>query len=107
MRIAEVSRPLNAVSQTSDNGNWVVYTPEGGFIWNQKTGGKTSFERRGVYTSWTCGSKMLTSLEAASSRVFPGRDTEQRDSRGRGSVSRLVTPVQEEERELEISERVC
>ena len=46
-QIAEVSRPLTAVSQTCDNGNWVVYTPEGGFIWNLKTGGKTSFERRG------------------------------------------------------------
>ena len=46
-QIAEVSRPLTAVSQTCDNGNWVVYTPEGGFIWNLKTGGKTNFERRG------------------------------------------------------------
>ena len=46
-QIAEVSRPLTAVSQTCDNDNWVVYTPEGGFIWNLKTGGKTSFERRG------------------------------------------------------------
>ena len=44
-QIAEVSRPLTAVSQTCDNGNWVVYTPEGGFIWNLKTGGKTNFER--------------------------------------------------------------
>ena len=48
---AEVSRPLTAVSQTCDNGNWVVYTPEGGFIWNLKTGGKTNFERRGAYMS--------------------------------------------------------
>ena len=46
-QIAEVSRPLTAVSQTCDNGTWVVYTPEGGFIWNCKTGGTTSFERRG------------------------------------------------------------
>ena len=46
-QIAEVSRPLTAVSQTCDNGNWVVYTPEGGFIWNLKTGGNTNFERRG------------------------------------------------------------
>ncbi len=37
-QIAEVSRPLAAVSQTCDNGNWVVYTPPGGFIWNLKTG---------------------------------------------------------------------
>jgi hypothetical protein len=46
-QIAEMSRPLTAVSQTCDNGNWVVFTPEGGFIWNLKTGGKTSFERNG------------------------------------------------------------
>ena len=46
-QIAEVSRPLTAVSQTCDNGNWVVYTPHGGFIWNLQTGGKSNFERRG------------------------------------------------------------
>ena len=46
-QIAEVSRPLTAISQTYDNGNWVVSTPQGGFIWNLKTGGKTNFERRG------------------------------------------------------------
>ena len=46
-QIAEMSRPLTAVSQTCDNGNWVVFTPEGGFIWNLKTGGRTSFERNG------------------------------------------------------------
>ena len=46
-QIAEVSRPLPAVSQTCDNGNWVVYTPEGGFIWNLTTGGKTNIERGG------------------------------------------------------------
>ena len=45
--IAEVSRPLTAVSQTCDNGIRVVYTPQGGLIWNLKTGGKTNFERRG------------------------------------------------------------
>ena len=28
-QIAEISRPLTAVSQTCDNGNWVVYTPQG------------------------------------------------------------------------------
>ena len=27
-QVAEVSRPLTAVSQTCDNGNWVVYTPK-------------------------------------------------------------------------------
>ena len=46
-QIAEVSRPLTATNQTCDNGNWVVYTTHGAFIWNLKTGGKTNFERRG------------------------------------------------------------
>ena len=34
---ADISRPLTAVSQTCDNGNCVVYTPHGGFIWNLQT----------------------------------------------------------------------
>jgi len=46
-QVAEVSRPLTAVSQTCDHGNWVVYTPHGGFIYNLATGGETNFERRG------------------------------------------------------------
>ena len=46
-QVAELSRPLTAVSETCDNGNWVVFTPEGGFIWNLRTGGQTTFERRG------------------------------------------------------------
>ena len=46
-QIAEVSRPLTAVSQTCDNGNWVVYTPQGGFILSCLTGGRTYFDRRG------------------------------------------------------------
>ena len=80
-QIAEVSRPLTAVSQTCDNGNWVVYTPEGGFIWNLKTGGKTSFERRGGIDERT-----LTSPEVTSPLVFPGRaPAERRDSRERGN----------------------
>ena len=45
--IAEVSRPLTSVSATCDKGNWVVYTPEGGFIMNCQTGERTSFERHG------------------------------------------------------------
>ena len=48
-QIAEVSRPLTSVSATCDKGNWVVYTPEGGFIMNCQTGERTSFERRGIY----------------------------------------------------------
>ena len=46
-QIAEVSRPLTAVSATCDKGNWVVYTPQGGFIMNCQTGERTSFERKG------------------------------------------------------------
>ena len=46
-QIAEVSRPLTAVSQTCDNGNWVVYIPQGGIILSCLTGGRTYFDRRG------------------------------------------------------------
>ena len=46
-QIAEVSRPLTSVSATCDKGNWVVYTPHGGFIMNCRTGERTSFERQG------------------------------------------------------------
>ena len=45
--IAEVSRPLTAVSQTCDRGDWVIYTPQGGCIQNCQTGARTHFERRG------------------------------------------------------------
>ena len=46
-QIAEVSRPLTSVSATCDKGNWVVYTPHGGFIMNTRTGERTNFERQG------------------------------------------------------------
>ena len=46
-QIAEVSRPLTSVSATCDRGNWVVYTPQGGFIMKCQTGERTSFERKG------------------------------------------------------------
>ena len=46
-QIAEVSRPLTAVSATCDSGNWVVYTPQGGFIINCESGRRTHFERTG------------------------------------------------------------
>ena len=46
-QIAEVSRPLTSVSATCDKGNWVVYTPHGGFIMNCQSGERTSFERAG------------------------------------------------------------
>ena len=46
-QIAEVSRPLTSVSATCEKGNWVVYTPEGGFIHNCQTQERTYFERKG------------------------------------------------------------
>ena len=46
-QIAEVSRPLTSVSASCERGNWVVYTPQGGFILNCQTGERTSFERKG------------------------------------------------------------
>ena len=46
-QIAEVSRPLTAVSGTCDAGNLEIYTSEGGFILNLTTGGRTYFERNG------------------------------------------------------------
>ena len=45
-QIAEVSRPLTAVSATCDSGTWVVYKPQG-FIMNCQTGRRTHFERNG------------------------------------------------------------
>mgnify|MGYP005679304799 CR=1 FL=1 len=72
-QIAEVSRPLTAVSQTCDNGNWVIYTSQGGFILSCLTGARTYFDRQGdIYMSLTSGSKR----KICSLRVFPGRDTE-------------------------------
>ena len=46
-QIAEVIRPLTAISGTCDQGNWVVYTLQGGFIMDCQTGRRTHFERRG------------------------------------------------------------
>ena len=46
-QVAEVSRPLTAVSQLCDNGNCVIYNSDGGYIYNLKTGVETHFERRG------------------------------------------------------------
>ena len=46
-QIAEVSRPLIAVSATCGSGNSVVYTPQGGFIMNCQSGRRTHFERNG------------------------------------------------------------
>ena len=50
-QIAEVTRPLTAVSQTCDTGNIVVYGPGGGFIHNMGDGGRTYIGRTkgGIY----------------------------------------------------------
>ena len=45
--MAEVSRPLTAVSATCDAGSLVVYGPRGGYIHIIHTGERTRFERRG------------------------------------------------------------
>ena len=74
-QIAEVIRPLTSVSATCDRGNWVVYTPQGGFIYNLQTGGKTAFERRGdIYEIdlWV-DNKCLDAGIGASSFPRPGR----------------------------------
>ena len=48
--IADVVRPLNAVSQICDRGNEVTFTAEGGYIWNKATNNVVEFPReRGVY----------------------------------------------------------
>ncbi len=57
-QIAEVNRPLTAVSQTCDRGNWVIYTPQGGFIQNCQTGARTHFDRRGDIYELEFGSRM-------------------------------------------------
>ena len=46
-QIAEVTRPLTAVGATCDKGNFVVYGPGGGCIYNLTTGNQTNFSRRG------------------------------------------------------------
>ena len=50
-QVAEVTRPLTAVSQTCDTGNNVVYGTGGGFIHNMVNGGRTYFGRTkgGIY----------------------------------------------------------
>ena len=46
-QIAEVTRPLTAVGTTCGKGNFVVYGPCGGCIYNLGTGIQTNFTRRG------------------------------------------------------------
>ena len=44
-QIWEVNRPLMAVSQTCDAGNHVLFTSDGGYVYNPVDGGVTRFER--------------------------------------------------------------
>ena len=46
-QIAEVSRPLTAVSSTCDRGNLVVFGSKGGLILNLATGTTTALKRTG------------------------------------------------------------
>ena len=74
-QIAEVSRPLTAVSKTSDHGNWVVYTPQGGFIINCQTGNRTHFERRGGIYELDLWVKEEDLKEGSQSSSFPSAGT--------------------------------
>ena len=48
--VADVVKPLNAVSQICDRGNEVTFTATGGYIWNRETNNVVEFPReRGVY----------------------------------------------------------
>ena len=70
-----LTKSLTSVSETCDHGNWVVYTPQGGFIYNLQTGGKTAFERRGdIYEIdlWV-ENECLSAGIGASSFPRPGR----------------------------------
>ena len=48
--VADVVKPLNAVSQICDRGNEVTFTATGGYIWNRETNNVVEIPReRGVY----------------------------------------------------------
>ena len=54
--VADVIKPLNSVTQICDEGNQVLFTKNGGCIWNETTGHVVEFSReRGVYVleTWT------------------------------------------------------
>ena len=46
-QVAEVSRPLTAVGSTCDQGNLVIFSSKGGYVYNLQNGGYTSFDRTG------------------------------------------------------------
>ena len=70
-QIAEVSRPLTSTSAICDKGNWVVYTPQGGFIFNLTTGERTSFERRGGIYEFDLWMRNEDNRESSSPSSFP------------------------------------
>ena len=95
-QIAEVSRPLTSVSATCDRGNWVVYTPQGGFIMNCQTRERTSFERQGGIYELDLWIRDDNNREAISPRVFPGRGIERSGPReGEHSPSPELFPFSE------------
>jgi len=98
-QIAEVSRPLTAVSQTCGNDNWVVYTRHGGFIWNLKTGGKTNFERRGgiyEFDLWVKDADLIGGSPAT--RLSPAGTLLSSKTREEGRTSlRSVCPLSQRE----------
>ena len=49
-QIAEISRPLTAVSDVCDAGNRVIFGKNGGMIYNLSSGKETYFQRKeGIY----------------------------------------------------------
>ena len=54
--VADVIRPLNAVSQICDQGNEVTFTRIGGYVWNEETNKVAPFDRENnmyVLETWT------------------------------------------------------
>ena len=45
--IADVSRPLNSISEICDGGNQVIFGKGGGIIYNIESGNETYFKREG------------------------------------------------------------
>ena len=49
-QVADVSRPLTAVGQVCDKGNYVIFGPKGGIIVNRDSQAQTRFQRHnGIY----------------------------------------------------------
>lgn len=73
-QVAEVSRPLTAVGSTCDQGNLVIFSSTGGYVYNLQNGGYTSFDRNGsIYelNLWLKAQDVYGSTTRASSGSFP------------------------------------